>query len=433
MRIIQFTDCYFPTINGVCTSISILVHKLAKSGHEVLVVVPQAIGVDKAKVCDNSDFPGSIQETQGRARSGCLTFIRMFSITMPQLKDNRLGLPWPMTAWPKLKAFAPELVHIHTPGTIGFMGLVWAKFHKIPCIFTHHTLFDEYLTYFPLPASLAKLVILAWMRLFWNNSNLVIAPGSKVLSRLQEQKCRTSTLFLPTGVDNNFNEDGDEDAVNSAENGRGEASKDDTLFQRELNLEVKPFLYVGRTAYEKSIDFLIEAYRLFFDNCRNGATALPIGCNIPHFAIVGDGPARVDLEKQVEALGLQDYIHFLGWRKREQLKGYYRSALAFLFASQTETQGLVIMEAELNDLPVIAVKASGVNDAVPPNYNLTVNPADLGQFVKNMEYLAGHPEAAQNLGHTAATFVRNNFSTQAILAKYEEAAQALVSAASTSN
>ena len=397
MKIVQFTDCYFPTINGVCSSIKSLVFGLAKMNHEILVIAPSVpIKSNNSSIEDNANKENSHEKN--------IKFIYLSSVVMPQLKDNRIGFPWPWKTWSEIKKFSPDLIHIHTPGTVGLMGLIYAKLFKVPYMFTHHTLFEEYLTYFPLPGALSKKIILAWMRLFWNNSFLVVAPSRKVSQRLLEQGCKAPFKVIPSGLH-----------LDSFRNGQSDR------LQKELNLSDKPFLYVGRVAYEKSIDFIIKAFSALVDKLKTeGISTDKNAENLPHLVIIGDGPARASLEKLVENKALSSLVHFLGWRKREELKDYYASSLAFLFASETETQGLVVAEAEAAGLPVIAVKASGVDEALPPEENLSVESGKLDQFAHYMHELWKDRKKAQEVGLAASQFVENNFSEKTVLATYED-------------
>ncbi|MBQ7529019.1 glycosyltransferase, partial [bacterium] len=118
MRIVHFSDCYFPAVNGVSSSIHTLKGELNKRGLEVLLVIPR---YDKAKITES--------------------IITLSSIPMPKLPDNRLGLPWPWKVFKRISKFAPEVIHIHTPGTVGLIGLIWAKLNKVPYYFTNHSLF----------------------------------------------------------------------------------------------------------------------------------------------------------------------------------------------------------------------------------------------------------------------------------------------------
>ncbi|MGM9998115.1 MAG: glycosyltransferase [Candidatus Bruticola sp.] len=395
MRIIQFTDCYFPTINGVCSSIKSLVYGLFTAGFEVLTVAPKV--PQKSCIFFENKIPETVEKENGPE------FVYFSSIVLPQLKDNRLGFPWPLAVWSKIKSFAPEVVHVHTPGPIGLMGLIYARLYKLPCVFTHHTLFEEYLTYFPFPQNMSKRLILAWMKLFLNGSSLVIAPSKKVSQRLLEQGYHSSIRVIPSGLN-----------VSSFRNGDGNRLKE------ELKLNDKPFLYVGRIAYEKSINLIIESFSKLIEKLKNSEFFLEKQTYLPHLVLIGDGPARKNLEEIVNNLGLSSLVHFLGWRRREELKDYYASSLAFVFASITETQGLTVAEAEAAGLPVIAVKAGGVDEALPPDSFLGIEKQDSDKLAYLMEELWKDRRKASELGSLASEFIENNFSDKKILSVYKD-------------
>lgn len=378
MRLAQVSDCYLPTVNGVCISIQKLVRGLAAKGEEVALLTPS--------IAKNSDLLSSQFKDECAPN---LEHWRFSSWVVPQMANNHFSWPWPLANWSRLKRFKPQVVHIHTPGNLGLYAYLWAKAQGLPYIFTHHTLFDEYLSYSPLPESLSRGIILNWMRLFWNGARLVLAPSPTVRERLQKQGCRVPIEVWPTPI-----EDRQAEVTSS------------TLLQEELSLERPPFLYVGRLAFEKSLDFILRAL----------ARLKGEGLEAP-WVLIGDGPARSSLEALAKELGLEK-VYFLGWRAPQDLPNYYASALAFLFASQTETQGLVVAEAEMAGLPVVAIKASGVVEALPPMSPGLVNPGDLATFATKMEELWGDPQWAQRLGAQGRSFVQANLGLEPLLERY---------------
>ncbi|MBQ7528354.1 glycosyltransferase, partial [bacterium] len=247
--------------------------------------------------------------------------------------------------------------------------------------------FDEYLIYFPLPEKIAKWIIIKWLNFFWNNAQAVISPSAEVAERMKYQGCKSDVVVIPTAIDEKLFENGDEE-----------------LLRKELNLERRPLLYVGRIAYEKSLDFLLKVLHNLKDK----------GHNLP-FVLIGDGPAKSDLQRQAERLGIRAY--FLGWRKREELKDYYASAEAFIFASQTETQGLVVAEAESARLPVIAVKASGIVEAVPAEDNLLVDSMDVEVFAQNILHILQDKPFKDDLIRRGREHVKAHFSINGVTDK----------------
>lgn len=365
MKVVHFSDCYFPAVNGVSSSIYTLRNELIKRDLRVLLVIPR---YDKTEEDSES-------------------IIALSSVPIPGLPDNRFGLPWPWRAFTRIYEFAPDVIHIHTPGTIGFLGLIWAKLHGIPYCFTNHSLFDEYLTYFPFPDKITKWIIIKWLNLFWQNARMVISPSNEVAKRMRAQGCTRETYIIPTAIDERLFINGDKEFV-----------------CRELKLERRPLLYVGRIAYEKSLDFLLKVLHYL----QSKSYDLP-------FVLIGDGPAKLDLQKQAEKLGVRAY--FLGWRKREELKDYYASAEAFIFASQTETQGLVVAEAEIAGLPVIAIKASGVTEAVPFENNLLIDSVNIEKFAQKILDILENRSLIGDLIDHAKEHIRVNFSIAGVTDK----------------
>lgn len=114
------------------------------------------------------------------------------------------------------------------------------------------------------------------------------------------------------------------------------------------------FLTVSRMAKEKNVEFLLR-----------GLAALKQREAQPFQVLfVGEGPDREALEALRNELGLKDVCHFTGQVENERIPLYYQAADAFLFASKTETQGIVLLEAFAGKTPVIALRASGVEDIV---------------------------------------------------------------------
>lgn len=373
MRIAQVSDCYFPTVNGVSASVKTLTESLSRAGSPIFLMVPS---VEEDRL--SSLFPKNPLSLADEN----LILARTASLVMPQLKDNRVGLAWPLRIWRELDGFKPEIVHIHTPGSLGFAALVWARLKGLPCVFSHHTLFEEYLTYFPAPEKLSRFLIMKWMRMFWRGARAVVAPSFSIKGRLQLQGCRRDIYIIPTGIDTEAFKEGGED-----------------IFAAELGLREKPFIYVGRLAFEKSIDFILRALAVLKTR---GISA--------QLALIGRGPAERSLKELAAELGIADRVFFLGWRRREELKHYYSSARALLFASETETQGLAVAEAEACAIPAVVVESSGISEAVPLSSPLTVKPGDLEGFAQRIEMIINDGELSLRLGREAREHIRDNYS-----------------------
>jgi glycosyltransferase involved in cell wall biosynthesis len=337
MKIAMFADCYHPIVNGVTTSIQLLLQALTQAGHEVRLFAPAVPGY---------------RDSQPWVR-------RFASVQFPLHPEERVSLPIPLRHVREALAFGPDVVHLHTPFNVGAIGWLVAARLGCPRVFTHHTLFEEYLHYVPLPPEVLRPIAVGLCRFFWNTSSVVVAPSQQVAQRQREQGLRRPLQVIPTGVD-----------VESFQGG-------DPGFAREelgLGLDEPILLYMGRLAREKSLEFLLEVLA----RARQTDPRLRL-------LLVGDGPHRPELQQRAEALGLQEAAVFLGYRGRGDLKHYLAASTLFVFASQTETQGLVLLEAQSAGLPVLAVRASGCTEAVASGRSgLLVEPGDLSAFTETL-------------------------------------------------
>jgi len=314
MKIAVLSDCYLPAINGVVTSITQQIGALQRLGHEVDLFCPQ--------------YPhGGPTEDH---------VYRLWARPFVFHKREQFSLPWPPSVLARLWRHEYDIFHLQTPFSVGMVGLAAAVTRGIPRVFHHHTLWEEYVEYIPIPKKVSSTASVALCRGLANLCHGVIAPSEEVRERFAEQGVRTDISVIPTGID--------------AKLFRGGTPRP------EADPETDIVLYIGRLAFEKSPDVLMRVYHRIHQ-------ARPQ----TRFWWVGDGPARAALEKQAEELGMAEACRFFGFVARDALKDFVASARLFLFTSLTETQGLVLLEAQAGGLPVVAFVASGVNEAVLPD------------------------------------------------------------------
>lgn len=313
----MFADCFHPVVNGVVTSIDILRAKMVSLGHTVTLFVPTAPG----RITDDPDVH------------------RFWSFAAPVHKESRFALPLPLSSLGRVRAWRPDIIHIHTPFSLGMLGTYASCHHQVPYVFTHHTLFEEYVHYVPLVSQrYLRGLAVGLCRGYCNRSSGVIAPSDEVKSRLLEQGVTQAIEVIPTGIDVEVFELGDPARVRA-----------------ELGLrDDQPVaIFAGRMGKEKSIDFLLEAFER-------------VARNLPdaRLLLLGGGPEQDALERRARALGLGERAIFTGYVPRARMVDYLQAARVFVFASATETQGLVSLEAQAAGIPVVAVRASGSNEAV---------------------------------------------------------------------
>ncbi len=346
MRVLVVSDVYFPRVNGVSTSIETFRHTLAQCGVEVRLVVP--------RYGDEADQEG-ILRVPGRP--------------VPRDPEDRIVRWRAMHRAVRSAAAECDLIHIQTPFVAHYVGLKVARALGKPVLATYHTLFEEYLQHYApfLPAGWLRRQARAFSRRQCNALDAVVVPSTAMQARLAGYGVTTPMSVLPTGIPLGNFADGDGAAFRRA---------------HDIPLERPVALFVGRVAHEKNIGFLLEALVRARRVCPEAL-----------LLITGEGPAMADLRRQAGELGVHDSVRFLGYLDRAQaLRDCYAAADVFVFASRTETQGLVLLEAMASGLPVIALSAMGTTDILGPGRGCLVAPDDpvafgdlLGRFFSRRE------------------------------------------------
>ena len=242
-----------------------------------------------------------------------------------------------------------DLVHIHTPFLAHYAGVRCARRIGIPCVATYHTFFEEYLHhYLPVvPHTLSRFLARSFTRSQCAAVQALIAPSEPMRAVLEAYGVRTPIHILPTGL-----------APDCFRSGNGGA------FRAQAGIDAdRPLVtYIGRVAHEKNIGFLLQ---VFVEVLKSVPRALLV--------IAGEGPARAALRARVAALGLDAQVHFAGYLARDSaLLDCYAAANVFVFASRTETQGLVLLEAMAQGAPVVSTAELGTRSVLPGSGALIV-------------------------------------------------------------
>jgi len=320
MRILMISDVYFPRVNGVSTSIKLFRKALMEAGHEVVLIAPE--------YADTTEDEKDIIRISSRE-----------VIVDPEDRMMRIGQIKRMTKTLKLRQF--DIVHIHTPFVAHYAGLHIAKAMNIPVVTTYHTFFEEYLFNYIkwLPKKMLRFAARHFSRAQCADVHTVLVPSTAMHEVLQQYGVKTPMRVLPTGLD-----------VEEFDIGLAEEFR-----QRNPIEENRPtMLYVGRVAFEKNIDFLL---RMTGELVKTVPDVL--------FLIAGEGPATEILNKRIQALNLEKNVSFIGYLERDgELQSCYKAADVFVFASRTETQGLVLLESMLCYTPVVSTAVMGTRDVM---------------------------------------------------------------------
>ncbi len=318
MKIGIFTDSYKPYTSGVVTSIATFKEELNKLGHEVYIFAPS--------------YPDYEDEEAG--------VYRYYSMISPTNPDFALAIPVYPGLHMLLRKLDLDIIHVHSPFTMGKVGMHMANRHNIPLIFTYHTLYDQYAHYVPVAQELVREMVLRFSNNFCRQCDHIIAPSKEIQKLLYSYDINTPITVIPTGV-----------PLHKFQGARGNWLRNNYAIPKDNKI----LLFVGRLTREKNLDFLIEAFKLLRTQMPNTTLVL-----------TAQGPLENDLKQLVmeQGMELDTDVIFTGAQPFDTLVNIYYSSDLFVFSSMTETQGLVLIEAMAAGLPVVAVRAYGVQDMV---------------------------------------------------------------------
>jgi len=365
MHVLYVSDVYFPRINGVSTSIETFRGELSAIGHRVTLIAPHYQPVKEV-----------VREVQG--------IYRIPARAVPRDPEDRLmSYRGARQLAEELRPQGIALVHIHTPFVAHYAGLALARALGVPCVATYHTYFEEYLGhYLPfLPGAWVRAAARRFSRAQCNGLDAVVVPSAAMREVLVGYGVTRPLSVLPTGIPEAFFTPGD-----------GERFR----VEHGIPPERPMALFVGRVAFEKNVGFLLDAVAL-------ARRALP-GLLL---VVAGEGPALPNLREQARRLGLGDNVNFVGYLDRHNgLRDCYHAADAFVFASRTETQGLVLLEAMAQGVPVVGLAALGTREIIAPERGAVAAPDDVAGFARCLVEVLREPSRQAALALEAQEFAR---------------------------
>ena len=376
MHIGLFTESYDPVINGVSTSVKTLAYEMARAGQECVIVAPQ--------------YPGFEDETGGVGDSVAPPPVRVRRLPSWRIAvnpENPFAYP-PLPTLPEPTAYRNEpfdIVHTQQPFGIGLHGRAAAARRGVPLVSTFHTQYLEYAHYVPvMPRAITRGIIARHLARYYNGCAAVVTPSGVMRDLLVSLGVPAARLHVvPTGI---------------APAPVVLASARDRV--RET-YRIPPFapilLYVGRLAPEKNLDTLLAAFALL-----SGAHPAGSPETHPYLLLVGSGPYRARCEQRVRERGLDVYVRFAGFLPRQSLAPVYAAATLFVFASVTETQGVVVSEAQSFGLPCVLMRGGGAAEFVTDGENALVTAADAAPFAAAVRTLLSDAAMRRRFAGAAA-------------------------------
>lgn len=349
MKVVVGTDTYWPRVNGVTVSVNTLKNELEKLGHECYIFAP--------RYKDENDNDPHI--------------IRVPALPVSTIsKEDRLTNPLASSkVFKKLRKIKPDIIHVQTEFTMGMMIKKFAMKNKIPLVITCHTFWEEYIHhYIPyFPEKMEKSLVRFLTRKFFEGAKFIIVPTTRMEEKLKEYNVKAQTRVVPTGIPKEEFEGVD----------KKYEKENSFLYEKYPFIKGKKILlYVGRVGEEKNLSFLLRSMKKLKEKLKDFV-----------LLIVGDGPKREEYEKMSVQLGIQENVVFTGYMDRKIIKKVYALADVFTFASKTETQGLVTVEAMICRTPVVAIGIMGTKDVMQgDNGGFMVND-DLEEFTERIYQL----------------------------------------------
>jgi glycosyltransferase involved in cell wall biosynthesis len=445
LRVLIVTDQYEPMVGGVPTVTRELARGLAERGHAVELLAPSSTGRSATATGRGASGLGADGAAGGR-----LTVARRGSVRWPWYEDQRLGFLSRAAAGELIGGFGPDVVHVHSPLTLGAAARSAARRRRVPVVYTNH--------YLPAnvhptadradragarrrpaapgdpavgstaPATRVSAATRAtaaavggaastaagalfdvgfygYLTAFANRCDRVTAPTATALLLLRDHGLRAPSQVVSNGVDLDVYAPG---------------AADESLRSRYALPAGRPLiLSVGRLSPEKRADVLIEALAT-----QDVADTV--------LALAGSGPDEGRLRELAARRGVAERVRFLGFIPGTDLPGLYRLADVFAIASEAELQSLVTMEAMASGLPVVAVNAGALGELVHGGENgFLARPARAADVAGSLDLLCRDRELRARMSKAGLRIIADH-DRHRLLARWESIYSALAARGSTS-
>ncbi len=376
MRIAIFVETYLPYLNGVVTHVKILREGLIHNGHEVLIVT-----------ADKNVREHTIEDG----------VLRCPALEVKKIYGYGISSPLSMTLKKKIREFNPDIIHIQQEFGIGLAGIRAARALDVPLVYTLHTMYDDYLYYIaPWPLTdMMRRISHNYIRFISRRADIVTGPSKKCVDYLANAGVHRKVYVIPNSVElENYTEDATTPEQRAA-------------IRKQFSIPEDAFVacFCGRIGKEKGVDNLIRLWKEQIDPNSNS-----------YLMIIGNGPAREELELLTISLGIKDHVIFTGAVAHEDIPPYYACCNAYVTASLSEMYSISMLEAQASGLPVVQRLDPDNIDQIKVGVNgfLFESAEEFGQIMKKLHDLT--PEAHKTLSESVRESVRERSSDS--IAKY---------------
>lgn len=367
VRVLKFTDT-LADVNGVCRFIQNTAQTAHDTNHDLRVFTSTRLEMPKV--------------------DGVRNFTPIYARAMPGYETLEIALPPAFEMMRATQEYAPDVIHVSTPGPVGTVGFLAARLMRIPIVGVYHTDFPAYIDEL-FDNSFCSALCRGHMRFFYKRFKYVFSRSADYAQRLVDLGVQEKKLV------------------------RLRAGFDDTKFDHTLrdtsiwesyglkNDSIKA-VFCGRVSTEKNLPMLVRMWPTIRERVRSQGREIEL-------VIIGDGPYRNEMEERLTPHG----AHFLGFRHGDELATLYASCDFFLFPSTTDTLGQVVMEAQASGLPVIITDQGGPKEIVqdqhhdtPTAFVLAYN--DESQWIDTTVRLACDDELRSTLGRNGIELMKSH-------------------------
>jgi len=281
-----------------------------------------------------------------------------------------------------------DIIHSQHPNLLGTAAMKWAKKKKIPLVFTWHTLYDQYTNFVPfLPKKISANWIIKRAVKYADQADQIIVPTPSMIGIIKKWGVINQDIIaIPTGVEEEIYQNPDGNLIRK----KYGIKEDEVLL-----------LLVSRLTAEKNIEFLFESIIKVLKNGKN-----------TKFLVAGDGYLVPQLKLMVKENNLEERIIFKGIADKKEIKNYYAAGDIFVYASKSETQGMIITEAMYSGLPIVAVRATGICDLVEDSVNGFLVAEQEDEFAGAVNKLIADAELRKKFGSASAKIAREKYTSQ---------------------
>jgi glycosyltransferase involved in cell wall biosynthesis len=379
LKIAMFTNNYFPVIGGVPISIQRLSKALRKRGHEVKIFAPEY--KEQTENEENIIRCNSLYHYQESGLEFPVT-----NIYSPQIKKEFVAEDF-------------DLVHAHHPFWLGNKGRKLSERFNLPLAFTYHTRLEKYAHYVPnilfMRKFFANRLSHFLIKSFANKTDAVFAPTESTKEYLRNVGVSRYIKVMPTGIDFDYYKCSQE--------------KIDHLRSKLIGDSEHLLISVSRLSKEKNLYFILDGIKRLKEKSDLNFKLI----------IIGSGSEKESIEQFIKDNDLENYIELIGAVDFREMAKYYLASDLFVFASTTETQGMVLLEAMAGYNPVVAVKSSGIDDVIENDYNGYKTEEDIEKWSSRIEELLNNSDKFKQSSQNARK-IAESYSIEEMGAKAEK-------------